>query len=93
MRAIDLFIFVSLGKGDTRCLGPRLTLPTLLALEGLELQSFSYHPALFLVAEPVFFLYLPYFSQPELCGGVVIRSVHQCGHLSSTDVGSVSLPT
>eukprot|EP00983_Pelagomonas_calceolata_P084727 1156413-Pelagomonas_calceolata.AAC.1 len=41
-------------------------------LEGLELLSFSYHPALFLVAGPVFFLCLPYFSQSALCGGVVI---------------------
>eukprot|EP00983_Pelagomonas_calceolata_P045946 1139939-Pelagomonas_calceolata.AAC.1 len=36
-----------------------------------------------------FFLCLPYFSQSGLCGGVVIRSVHQCGPLSSIDVGSV----
>eukprot|EP00983_Pelagomonas_calceolata_P042906 1138703-Pelagomonas_calceolata.AAC.5 len=60
---------------------------TLLVVEGLELQSFSYHPALFLIARPVFFLCLPYFSQSELRGGVVIRSVHQCGPLSLTDVG------
>eukprot|EP00983_Pelagomonas_calceolata_P046251 1140073-Pelagomonas_calceolata.AAC.1 len=44
-----------------------------LLVEGLELQSSSYNPALFLVAGPVFFLCLPYFSQSELCGGVVIR--------------------
>eukprot|EP00983_Pelagomonas_calceolata_P037166 1136223-Pelagomonas_calceolata.AAC.1 len=73
-------------------LAGRLTVLTLLVV-GLELRSFSYHPALFLVAGPVFFLFLPYFSQSELCGGVVIWSVHQCGPISLTDVGSVSLPT
>eukprot|EP00983_Pelagomonas_calceolata_P080505 1155172-Pelagomonas_calceolata.AAC.1 len=36
---------------------------------------------------------LPCFSQSELRGGWVIRSVHQCGPLSLMDVGSVSLPT
>eukprot|EP00983_Pelagomonas_calceolata_P113048 1159947-Pelagomonas_calceolata.AAC.5 len=36
-----------------------LTVLTLLAVKGLELQSFSYHPALLLVAGPVFFLCLP----------------------------------
>eukprot|EP00983_Pelagomonas_calceolata_P062254 1147204-Pelagomonas_calceolata.AAC.1 len=46
-----------------------------------------------LVAGPVFFLCLPCFSQSELRGGWVIRSVHQCGPLSLTDVGSVSMPT
>eukprot|EP00983_Pelagomonas_calceolata_P048637 1141145-Pelagomonas_calceolata.AAC.1 len=51
----------------------RLTVLTVL-VEGLELQSFSYHPALFLVAGSVSFLCLPYFSQSELRGGVVIRS-------------------
>eukprot|EP00983_Pelagomonas_calceolata_P061329 1146797-Pelagomonas_calceolata.AAC.1 len=44
--------------------------------EGLELQSFSYHLALFLIAGPVFFLCLPYFSHSELRGGEVIQSVH-----------------
>eukprot|EP00983_Pelagomonas_calceolata_P047689 1140754-Pelagomonas_calceolata.AAC.4 len=39
----------------------RLTVLTLL-IEGLEFQSFSYHPDLFLVAGPVFFLCLPCFS-------------------------------
>eukprot|EP00983_Pelagomonas_calceolata_P008962 291466-Pelagomonas_calceolata.AAC.1 len=39
-------------------------------VEGLELQSFSHHPALFLDAKPVFFLCLPYFFQSELRGGV-----------------------
>eukprot|EP00983_Pelagomonas_calceolata_P016997 534130-Pelagomonas_calceolata.AAC.1 len=43
---------------------------TLLVVKGLELQSYSYHPALFLVAAPVFFLCLPYFSQSALRGGV-----------------------
>eukprot|EP00983_Pelagomonas_calceolata_P046972 1140406-Pelagomonas_calceolata.AAC.16 len=64
-------------------------------LEGLVTSSsvLSYHPALFLVAGPVFFLCLPYFSHSELRGGVVIWCVHQCGPLSLTDVGSVSLPT
>eukprot|EP00983_Pelagomonas_calceolata_P037556 1136394-Pelagomonas_calceolata.AAC.1 len=47
----------------------RLIVLTLLVVEGLELQSFSFHPALFLVAGPVFFLCLPYFSQSELRGG------------------------
>eukprot|EP00983_Pelagomonas_calceolata_P064949 1148378-Pelagomonas_calceolata.AAC.3 len=45
---------------------------TLLAVEGLELQSFSHHPALFLVAGPVFSLCLPCFSQSELHDGWVI---------------------
>eukprot|EP00983_Pelagomonas_calceolata_P115601 1160217-Pelagomonas_calceolata.AAC.20 len=40
------------------------------------------HPAFFLVAGPVFFLCLPCFSQSELRGGWVIRSVHQCGPLN-----------
>eukprot|EP00983_Pelagomonas_calceolata_P077137 1153747-Pelagomonas_calceolata.AAC.1 len=62
---------------------------TLLAVEGLELQSFSYHLVLFLLAGPIFFLCLPCFSQSELRGGEVIRSVHQCGPLSPNDVGSV----
>eukprot|EP00983_Pelagomonas_calceolata_P106412 1159229-Pelagomonas_calceolata.AAC.6 len=56
---------------------------------GLELQSFSYQLALFIVAGPVFALCLPYFSQSELRGGVVIQSLHQCGPLSLIDVGSV----
>eukprot|EP00983_Pelagomonas_calceolata_P076701 1153532-Pelagomonas_calceolata.AAC.11 len=47
----------------------KLTVLTLLAAEGLELQSFSYHPALFLDAGLVFFLCLPYFTQSELSGG------------------------
>eukprot|EP00983_Pelagomonas_calceolata_P077668 1153954-Pelagomonas_calceolata.AAC.5 len=54
----------------------RLTLLSIvltLLVEGLEIQSFSYHPALFLVTGPVFFLCLPYFSQSALRGGVVIR--------------------
>eukprot|EP00983_Pelagomonas_calceolata_P105258 1159113-Pelagomonas_calceolata.AAC.16 len=42
----------------------QLTVLTLLA-EGLELQSFSYHPAFFLAAGPVFFLCLPRSSQSE----------------------------
>eukprot|EP00983_Pelagomonas_calceolata_P114779 1160127-Pelagomonas_calceolata.AAC.12 len=71
----------------------RLTVLTLLVAEDLELQSFSYHLALCLVAGPVFFLCLPYFSQSELCGGEIIWSVHQCGPLSLTDVENVSLPT
>eukprot|EP00983_Pelagomonas_calceolata_P071739 1151385-Pelagomonas_calceolata.AAC.3 len=55
--------------------------------EGLEIQSFSYHPALFLVAGPIFFLCLPCFSQSELRGLEAIQSVHQCGPLSLIDVG------
>eukprot|EP00983_Pelagomonas_calceolata_P064246 1148044-Pelagomonas_calceolata.AAC.6 len=55
----------------------RLTVLTPLVVEGLELQSFSYHLALFLVAGPVFFLCLPWFSQSELRGGEVTRFVHQ----------------
>eukprot|EP00983_Pelagomonas_calceolata_P058016 1145328-Pelagomonas_calceolata.AAC.1 len=54
----------------------------LLVVKGLELQSFSYHPALFLVAGPVFFLCLPCLSQSELGGGEVIRSVHHRDPLS-----------
>eukprot|EP00983_Pelagomonas_calceolata_P121836 1160839-Pelagomonas_calceolata.AAC.8 len=50
-------------------LAGRLTVLTLLAVEGLELQSFSYHPAFFLVAGPVFFLSLPYFFQSKHRGG------------------------
>eukprot|EP00983_Pelagomonas_calceolata_P052879 1143054-Pelagomonas_calceolata.AAC.1 len=43
---------------------------TLLAAEGLELQSFSYQDlALFPVAGPVFVLCFPCFSQPELVVG------------------------
>eukprot|EP00983_Pelagomonas_calceolata_P127378 1161397-Pelagomonas_calceolata.AAC.3 len=38
-------------------------------VRGKRLQSFSYHLALFLVAGPVFFLRLPYFSQSELRDG------------------------
>eukprot|EP00983_Pelagomonas_calceolata_P074222 1152461-Pelagomonas_calceolata.AAC.1 len=41
----------------------------MLVVEGLELQSFSYHPALFLVAGPVFFLCLLCFFQSELRSG------------------------
>eukprot|EP00983_Pelagomonas_calceolata_P126599 1161321-Pelagomonas_calceolata.AAC.7 len=41
--------------------------------EGLGLQSFNYLPALFLVAGPIFFLCLLYFSQSELCGGMPER--------------------
>eukprot|EP00983_Pelagomonas_calceolata_P034232 1072329-Pelagomonas_calceolata.AAC.3 len=43
---------------------------------GLEIQSFSYHPALLLIAAQktgpglVLFLCLPYFSRSELRGGV-----------------------
>eukprot|EP00983_Pelagomonas_calceolata_P080355 1155106-Pelagomonas_calceolata.AAC.8 len=44
-----------------------------LSLLSLELQSFSYHPALFLVAGPVLFLCLPYFSQSELRSREVTR--------------------
>eukprot|EP00983_Pelagomonas_calceolata_P060024 1146196-Pelagomonas_calceolata.AAC.2 len=33
------------------------------------------HPASFLVAGPVFFLCLPYFSQSKLRGGVVIQKI------------------
>eukprot|EP00983_Pelagomonas_calceolata_P123892 1161049-Pelagomonas_calceolata.AAC.2 len=51
----------------------RLTVLTLLVVEGLELQFLSYHLALFLVAGPVCFLCLPCFSQFGLCGGEVIR--------------------
>eukprot|EP00983_Pelagomonas_calceolata_P042307 1138443-Pelagomonas_calceolata.AAC.7 len=64
----------------------RLTMLTLLVVEGLELQSFSYRLALFLVAGSVFFLCLPCFSQSELRGGEVIWSLHQCGPLSLIDV-------
>eukprot|EP00983_Pelagomonas_calceolata_P051757 1142553-Pelagomonas_calceolata.AAC.10 len=67
----------------------RLTVLNLLAAEGLELQSFIYHPAFFLVAGPVFFLCLPCFSQSELRGWVVMQSLHQCGPLVLIDVGSV----
>eukprot|EP00983_Pelagomonas_calceolata_P002512 84570-Pelagomonas_calceolata.AAC.1 len=49
---------------------PKLIVLTLLVVEGLDFQSFSYHPALFLVVGPVFFPCLPYFSQPALRGGV-----------------------
>eukprot|EP00983_Pelagomonas_calceolata_P010327 335124-Pelagomonas_calceolata.AAC.1 len=42
-------------------------------LEGLELQYFNYHLALFLVAGPNFFLCLPCFYQSELRGGDVTR--------------------
>eukprot|EP00983_Pelagomonas_calceolata_P049753 1141653-Pelagomonas_calceolata.AAC.3 len=45
---------------------------TLLVVEDLELRSFSYHPALSLIAGPVFFLCLLYLSQSELRGGVVL---------------------
>eukprot|EP00983_Pelagomonas_calceolata_P054395 1143666-Pelagomonas_calceolata.AAC.1 len=45
-----------------------LTVLNLLAVDGLE--SFINHLALFLVAGPVFFLCLPYFSQSKLRGGV-----------------------
>eukprot|EP00983_Pelagomonas_calceolata_P020982 659358-Pelagomonas_calceolata.AAC.1 len=48
--------------------------------EGLELQSFSYHPAFFskevLVARPVFFLCLPCFSRSELRGGWVGHTIY-----------------
>eukprot|EP00983_Pelagomonas_calceolata_P074419 1152551-Pelagomonas_calceolata.AAC.3 len=50
-----------------------LTVLTLLVVEGLELQSFSYHLALFLDAGPVSFPCLPCFSQSELHGGEIIR--------------------
>eukprot|EP00983_Pelagomonas_calceolata_P074121 1152418-Pelagomonas_calceolata.AAC.5 len=54
-----------------------------------SLQSFIYHPALFLVAGPVSFfcLRLPYFSQSELRGGVVIRQCYATGtpQRTSTD--------
>eukprot|EP00983_Pelagomonas_calceolata_P111890 1159829-Pelagomonas_calceolata.AAC.3 len=52
-----------------------------LVVEGLELQSFSYHPALILVAGPVFSLCLPCFSQSELRGGAVIRKKHNKEHV------------
>eukprot|EP00983_Pelagomonas_calceolata_P059338 1145873-Pelagomonas_calceolata.AAC.3 len=42
---------------------------TLLAVEGPEFQSFSFHLALFLVAGPVLFTCLPCFSQSELVAG------------------------
>eukprot|EP00983_Pelagomonas_calceolata_P081694 1155658-Pelagomonas_calceolata.AAC.2 len=50
----------------------RLTVLTLLAVEGLELQSFRCRPAFFLVAGPVFFLCLPCFFQSEHRGGWVM---------------------
>eukprot|EP00983_Pelagomonas_calceolata_P085703 1156612-Pelagomonas_calceolata.AAC.5 len=46
-----------------------LTVLDLLAIEGLELQSFGFHLALFLIAGPVFFLCLPCFSQSDYVGG------------------------
>eukprot|EP00983_Pelagomonas_calceolata_P129337 1161597-Pelagomonas_calceolata.AAC.1 len=42
-------------------------------VEGLELQSFSYHLALVLVAGTISFLCLPCFPQTELHGGKVVR--------------------
>eukprot|EP00983_Pelagomonas_calceolata_P068088 1149759-Pelagomonas_calceolata.AAC.6 len=53
----------------------RLTVLTLLVVEGLELQSTSHHPALLLVAAPVFFLCLPCFSQSELRGGKEVQQI------------------
>eukprot|EP00983_Pelagomonas_calceolata_P051876 1142609-Pelagomonas_calceolata.AAC.2 len=52
----------------------RLSMLTLLAVEGPKLQSFSYHLALFHVAGPVFCLYLspPDSSQSELRGWVAV---------------------
>eukprot|EP00983_Pelagomonas_calceolata_P015687 497939-Pelagomonas_calceolata.AAC.1 len=49
----------------------------LLVVKGLEFQPFRYYPALFLVAGPVFFFCLPYFSQSALCGGVVCTGLHK----------------
>eukprot|EP00983_Pelagomonas_calceolata_P042728 1138629-Pelagomonas_calceolata.AAC.4 len=64
------------------------TVLTLLVVEGLGHQSFSYHPALFLVAGPVFSLCLPYFSQSALYGAAVIQTLLRCGPPSLMDVGT-----
>eukprot|EP00983_Pelagomonas_calceolata_P120848 1160743-Pelagomonas_calceolata.AAC.8 len=47
----------------------RRTVLTLLAVVALGLQSISWHPVLFLIAGPVYFLCPPYFSQSELRPG------------------------
>eukprot|EP00983_Pelagomonas_calceolata_P119069 1160566-Pelagomonas_calceolata.AAC.1 len=67
---------VAVGVGPSFKQRLRLTVPNLLVVEGLELQSFSYHLALFLVAGPVFFLCLPCFSQSERTEQLNTQSEH-----------------